>query len=72
MLRYRVTWFADTVMIGDDVRDDVLGAQKAGFKVSWACEMVPSSSFVFGIIFQSEILDPILEREPNLPHLFRV
>ena len=23
----------DTVMIGDDVRDDVLGAQAAGFKV---------------------------------------
>ena len=23
----------DTVMIGDDVRDDVLGAQSAGFKV---------------------------------------
>ena len=35
-------------------------------------EMVPSSSFVFGIIFQSEILDPILEREPRLPHLLKV
>jgi predicted HAD superfamily phosphohydrolase YqeG len=25
---------SETVMIGDDVRDDVLGAQKAGFKVT--------------------------------------
>ena len=33
MKKYNFLYFSDVCMIGDDVRDDVLGAQNAGFQV---------------------------------------
>ena len=33
-VRYIICIFSDVCMIGDDVRDDILGAQNVGFTVS--------------------------------------
>ena len=33
-VRYIILCFSDVCMIGDDVRDDILGAQNVGFTVS--------------------------------------